>query len=429
MKESDQHQTDKLISFFKEKVAYLSDRFSILALRPKHLPTKEKHFEGDFDYLILKEEFKTIFTYLYESCKNKGINFRFIQKFPNKKKFYFFIEDQKESITVEFWTAIEYTLRNQLCTFDSESIFETIAEKTLSKPEVLTLIYLTHLYHKQKNVFSTENQYRFKVFFNRLEAAGNTMNSSEAFQLLKNLEIGTFNLRKTSERAVVTLTDAGVISRVESLHKVKHYSKALWKKLFFLHRTIPVVGPDGVGKGIVSENSLKKIKDRASFRFKDLYRMRIFYKHLVLRFFNPKNLKKNRLDEDLGYYIFLLSSVSIYVLPIYLKGKKVLLDRYFLDYYATPIRYLEKGQVPEKLKAYPVMLYLTPTPDKMIFMGCQNDSLIERKNELSQVAVDYLQLLYIEFILEKKIPETLFISTENEIPVSVKTMQDFLLEG
>lgn len=430
MNEKGKQPREQLISFFKEEVSLLATQFSLLALRPKYLPSLQTHFQGDFDFVILKEEFKAILEHLYESCKNAGINFKLIQKFPNKKKFHFFIDQpESEAITLELWTAVEFTKNKQLHIFETASIFKAITKQSLTKSEVLSLVYITHLYHKQKDIFSEENKFRFGVFLERLNQEEQTATQEKIIRLLTQTKTRQLSIYQANQLAIQLLDEAGIDVQKIPFPKVKLYQKAIWNKIFHLHRTTPVVGPDGVGKGIVSEQSLEKLKDWASFRFKDLYRMRIFYKHLVLRFFNSKDQKKNKIDEDLGYYIFLLSSVSIYVLPIYLKGKKVLLDRYFLDYYATPIRYLEKGQVPEKLKAYPVMLYLTPTPDKMIFMGCQNDSLIERKNELSQVAVDYLQLLYIEFILEKKIPETLFISTENEIPVSVKTMQDFLLEG
>lgn len=415
----------KLISFYKKLIKELHIDFSLLLLRPKYIPSEEAYFKGDVDFLIKKEEFESIFKILYEKCKNEGINFIFIQKFTNKKKFHFFIKDQQStSITIEFWTAIEFTKNNKLHIFEAENIFESIENKLLSKSEILVLIYITHLYHKQKDVFSQENQYRFKEFFIQLKK-NNSTEGEVVFQLLNKIKNEEITLLKANKQAIKLLSKAKIKYKKVVFPVFQLYRKALWNKIFHLHNTIPVVGPDGVGKGIVSEKSLTKLKNRTSFRFKDLYRMRIFYKHIILRFFNPKDLKKNKLDEKLGYYIFIISSLSIYVLPIYLRGKKVLLDRYYLDYYATPIRYLKKEQKPKKLKGYNSILYLTPIPKKMIFMGCKNQSLVERKNELSQTAVDYLQNLYIEFILKKKIPETLFISTENKVEISAKAMKGF----
>lgn len=427
MQENESYQTERLISFYKEEMTVLRNRFSIWALRPKFLPSSEAYFQGDVDFLILKEEFQSIFEYLYERCKNAGINFRFIQKFPNKKKFHFFIDDyQTRSITMEFWTAIEFTKNKKLHTFEAQSIFDAINNQSLLKAEAQSLIYLTHLYHKQKDIFSDENTFRFGVFLNRLKEEKKTPTTDKITDLLQKVQKQETTLEQANRQAVELLTVSGVSRQKAPFPVFNLYRKALWNKVFHLHRLIPVVGPDGVGKGIVSANSLKSFSNWTDFRFKDLYRMRIFYKHIVLRFFNPKNLKKNKLDEKLGYYIFILASLSIHILPIYLRGKKVLLDRYFLDYYATPIRYLQEGQKPQKLKGYPTMFYLTPVPDKMIFMGCQNQSLIARKNELPQTAVNYLQQLYIQFILKKRIPEILFISTENEVEVSVKAMQSFM---
>lgn len=430
MNENLQHKDEKqeLISFFKELINTLKQDFSLLALRPKHLPSEAANFEGDFDFLIDEREFTKIFKLLYETCKNQGINFNFIQKFTNKKKFHFFINHRKRiAITLELWTAIEFTKNRKLYSFSARSIFKGLEVEEFAKAEVLSLVYITHLFHKHKNIFSEENKYRFQVFLKQLQQQQTSI-SKGAIYLLENLKNEEIEIRNANEKAIGLLTEVGVKSKKEYFPIIKLYSKALWNKIFHLHRTVPVVGPDGVGKGIVSENTLQTSEKWTSFRFKDLYRMRIFYKQIILRFFNPKDLRKNRLDEELGYYIFTIASLSIYILPIYLKGKNVLLDRYYLDYYATPIRYLEGNQKPKKLKGYPLLLFLTPVPKQMIFMGCKNESLQERKNELSQTAVDYLQKLYIEFILEKRIPEMLFISTENKVETSVKAMDDFLPE-
>src|SRR5699024_7706214 len=293
------------------------------------------------------------------------------------------------------------------------------------KEEILSLIYITHLYHKQKDVFSEENQYRFKIFLKALEK-NKTDFSKEIIQLLEKIKSQEISLQKANLKAIEILKTKGISFQKEKFPIIKLYLKAIKNRVFHLYRTIPIVGPDGVGKGIVSENSLIKLQNWTSFKFKDLYRMRIFYKHIILRFFNPKDLKKNKLDEKLGYYIFIISSLSIHILPIYLRGKKVLLDRYYLDYYATPIRYLNKNEKPKKLKAYKLLLFLTPIPQKMIFMGCKNQTLAERKNELSNTAITYLQKLYIEFILKKRIPEILFISTENPVKTSTKVMTKFI---
>lgn len=427
----DHHENkEKLISFFNREILGLEKDFSILALRPKYLPSKEVYFEGDFDFLILKDEFEAILKRLYENCKNNGVNFRLIQKFPNKKKFHFYIDDfEGQSITVEFWTAIEFTKASQLYSFQAKSIYNSLRKNKITQAEALSLIYISHLYHKQKDIFSEENKFRFQIFLGQLQEQKETELQTKTLRLLEEIQSEKISLRRAKHRAQRWLVANGIKSQKESFSKLKLYQKALWKKIFYLHRIVPVVGPDGVGKGTISKNALKPFPNWTDFRFKDLYRMRIFYKHIVLRFFNSKDLKKNKLDEGLGYYIFMLASLTIHILPVYVRWKKVLLDRYFLDYYATPIRYLEENQKPKKLKGYKNMLYLTPIPERMVFMGCKNESLFKRKNELSQTAIDYLQDLYIEFILKKRVPEVLFISTENEVEISVRVLEAFLEEG
>lgn len=418
--EKENKEAAVLLGFFERLKKELPSRISFLQLRPKRLTSAADNFQGDFDYLIRKKDLPVLLDWVYEQCKNSGINFEFQQKFRNKKKFIFFISEEL-SLTLEFWVNIEFTSGGITRYFSGESIFKSFSSG-VNKHEILALIYITHLYHKQKNVFSAENSFRFsefkKAFFNK--------DISESVRILQELQKKEISLEAANERAITALKSHGIRDNRNDFLKLKFIAERVWIKLFYLHQTVPVVGPDGVGKGIVSENTITIMPKWTSFRFKDLYRMRIFYKHLVLRFFSRKDEPKNKLDERIGYYIFFVALASIRTLPVYLWRKKVLLDRYYLDYYATPIRYLEGNQEPKKMRLYKLMLFLTPVPMKMVFMGCRDESLQERKNELPMVSVHYLQDLYIEFILAKKIPRMLFLSTENPIDISTKGMKAFI---
>lgn len=107
-------------------------------------------------------------------------------------------------------------------------------------------------------------------------------------------------------------------------------------------------------------------------------------------------------------------------------GKKILLDRYFMDFFAIPMRSLKEGHQPKKIKLYKTLLFLTPVPNYAVFLGCKDTSLISRKNELPIDAVSFLQKINCEFISKKKLPQTLFISTENKMEISSKVLHDYL---
>ena len=185
-----------------------------------------------------------------------------------------------------------------------------------------------------------------------------------------------------------------------------------------MKKITPIIGPDGVGKGSVSEKSFFKLRNWSHFRFKQLYRIKLIYK---LRLSFQKIGKKeplNKSDEKIGYYIFFVAFLTIRFLGIIIKSNRILLDRYFMDYFAKPIRYLDKNQSPTKISFIKFCFSLPTVSNHSVFLGCSDTSLISRKNELPIISVNYLQKLNCEFIVYKKPLKVLFISTENQIDIT-----------
>lgn len=421
---------EKLVFFFKELMAFSESNLYCLSLRPKRIDTPKDYFKDDFDFLVKIEELPKLYGFIYDYCKINGIHFQLEQKFRNKRKLIFFSDpDLPEKLTLEFWTAIEITQKNSPKILPAKALFESLENNRLKQEELLPLIYFTHLFHKNKEVTSTENKYRIQVYLDRLKVLPQSEIHNRVEQGLKELKTGLPDLHQLNKTALTLLESVGISPKPNDPLKLGFLFSRIWHKVFYLHHIVPVMGPDGVGKGSVSNEGLDQLPSWKSFRFKDLYRMRIFYKHLVLRFFNTKDQPKNKLDEQLGYYIFFVALGSIRFLRLYLGGGNVLLDRYYPDYFATPIRYPEKGEQPKKLKGYSTLLFLTPVPKKMVFMGCSDKSLTARKDELPLISVQYLQDLSIEFILKKKIPTVLFLSTENPVKETGKVLYTFLKEG
>ena len=416
----------KLKEFYGNILEFLDSRVQILSLRPKLIQGLESYFEGDFDFLISKEHFKIALDLIYEYSKEEGVNFTLNQKAVNKKFFRFFINDVTQAcLTFEFWTAIEFTEKNKKCSFPADSIFQVVNKGKSTQIEILALIYITHLYHKNKDIFSAENQYRFDWFLGEL--AKQSENSSSA-KLLEDIRKKEISIKEANKKAVFLLKSLSIRSRSYLIERIELFCKKAKIKFISIKNIVPVVGPDGVGKGVVSDNSLSQLEGYEPFRFKSLYRIRWAYKLRLMLIKGYNKEPKNRLDEKISYYIFFISLFTFQLLRYNKKNKVVLMDRYFVDYFGTPIRYLDNNKLPKKLSFYNFLLFLTPLPNKMIFMGCKDVSLIARKNELSLTSVDFLQHINSEFILKKDLPEILFLSTENDIDTSSEVMRRFLEE-
>lgn len=416
----------RLLDFYRALKEELLNRVTFFQLRPKLTPTQKSNFQGDFDYIICKEDFKTILQTTYELCKNSGINFKLNQKRPNKKAFTFFIKNQQDlRLVVEFWTAIEFTEHQEKKSFVSTSILAKLQNKNPDKLAVLSLLYITHLYHKQKDVFSEENQYRFGVFLKELKEREAKLNTKTA-KLLKGLKEKNITLKAANKEAIGLLKDEGVQESNWVSLKYRKLKFFKWNTYIHLSRIVPMVGPDGVGKGSISEKSLQKLDGWTQFFFKRLYRFKFPYRAILPIFAKKKTEPRNKTDEQLGYYIYLMAQFKMRTLLLRQSGKQILMDRYFTDYFAKPIRYLEEGKRPKTLRFYRLLRYFTPTPKRMVFLGCKDSSLVERKNELPLKSVAYLQQIACSFITEKEVMEVLFLSTENEIEASADGLYHFL---
>ncbi len=419
-----------LLNFFGKLKKGMASEVQILALRPKYTPTVESNFEGDFDFMVAKQDFERVVNIIYDLCKKQGINFTLDQRALNKKRFEFFVLNKKgPCLILEFWTAIEFTHNNKKKSFPAKSIFDTLNKNKITKVEILSLIYITHLFHKDKNIFSEENRYRFEVFLQDLSGKKLKLND-EIPKLLEKLQNKTLCIEYANKRAIGLLMHYGNENSRNANLKIKVLSKRVWNKIFQLKRLVPIVGPDGVGKGSVSKKGLAELDGWLSWRFKSFYRINklyayIFYKFMALLFFSFGQ-DRNKLDERLSYYIFGTSFFASRISLLFRPTKGVLLDRYFTDYLGTPIRYLDNNRYPKKIGLYKLLFFLTPVPKNMIFLGCTDASLITRKNELPLISVDFLQQLYCEFIVDKEIPQVLFISTENPIHISSAILSDFL---
>lgn len=410
-----------LINFFEEIIEKLETEIEILSLRPKLIKTNDDYFKGDFDFIINKKEYPKVLRIIYCKAKESGINFELKQRFKNKNLFIFFITNKnKLSLKIEFWTAIEFTHKGIKKNYSNEKVFKSISSGIVDKTDLLIFLYITHLYHKKKDINSLENRYRFEIFFR------NSNNVTDATRLLKKIKVGPKSIEEVNKSAIDILKSYGITPTPTIQLKFKSLIHKVKFKCLYIKKIIPIVGPDGVGKGVVTNESLKSLRNVSSYRFKKLYRLNKIYSLRLKLLFNNTREPKNILDERILYYIFFTSLISFQNLKFSLKNNSILLDRYFPDYFASPIRHLNKGKVPKKAAFYKTILFLTPVPHKMIFMGCQNSSLIERKNELPLRSVKFMETIYIEFIEKKRLPEVLFISTENEITVSSNSMVNFI---
>lgn len=414
---------DKLKRFREDLEKILNPEVEIVSLRPKLTKSAADLYKGDFDYIVREKDLLKLMNILYDYCKNNGINFILNQKPKNKRIFNFFIDDfLTSSVTVEFWITVEFTYTKRKAYFSTDDIFEVLNKENTSSQEILSLLYILHLHHKKKDLFSEENLYRCNHFQNRIKKKSLGQEIFKVFEKLENKEL---TLTEANDWAVKELNSLGLRNSTNFKKDLRFFQIRMRNKILNIKKIIPLIGPDGVGKGSVSDQAIKNLKGWSWFPFKLLYRVRIFYRMRLSFVPNWKSNPNNENDEKIKGYIFLTAFFNIRMLAL-LKKDKILLDRYFTDYFASPIRYPDEEEEPKKMLFYKTFLKLTPMTNHMVFLGCTNKSLVERKNELPIKSVTFLQNLNCEFIIKKTVPSILFLSTENPVSVSSNVLFNYL---
>lgn len=410
---------------FIQLVCEIIDKFDghqlpAFQLRPK-VVARDTAFDGDFDILYQPNYFADIISFIHSRCANEGVHFVVDQKPINKKIIFIFSPGLEKYVTLEFWPYCELQvksghkwLRNRL-TFKSIEHLLYGKENGNSDNFVLfkSLIYLTHIHYKKKDLFHNEVQYRLRYFQDNLDEAAGTRTQIflEARHIYRDIINCTLDTENANIQALILLKKMGI----KPLSKAEDFFYRGTKKIARTFRwktaqVIPLVGPDGVGKGTIQRLLLESDNLNRQILFKSLFRVYPFYQVMQRLIPSSRHVSTNQRDERMVIFVLLMAFINFSLKQI-TRRSIVLMDRYFPDYYTTPLR-LPK-QEPQRIKCYRLVMQLTPVPDKQVVLGCQFESLCARKNELSLKAVKSLNSVYFDFIATREVPETIFVSTEN----------------
>jgi len=420
--------TDLLYNGFTRLMDYFeSNHLPIVLLRPKKIGRIDC-FEGDYDFLYSQDSFQEILSAIHGICKDEGIHFELNQKAMNKSVITLFVGQNSKKIVFEFWTNVEITdgSRQRSTQIPAASIFNSKLIQD-NREALFCLIYITHLHHKNKDIKSDENVWRLELYSRSLEKKTDNL-SSRCVDLLNGLKDDRINLFEANSMALSLLNKHGILQKNGGVVHVQNVQRKILKKYkYAIKRVIPMIGPDGSGKGTIQQNALaQKENGFYIYRFKELYRVFPLY-NIRYRFFkNYRSITVTELDESMLHFIYWMSMLSLPILLLRRRAGIIVMDRYFTDYFASPIRCLTESKEIKLIRFYRFYLSLTPTPHKMIILGCKDETLILRKNELENEAVRKIEELSYDFVCRKRVPSVLFLSTENPPDQTARVLNAFL---
>lgn len=404
---------------FQECATGLDTDQLAVELRPR-FRDMETAFSGDYDYLMDGTRFEEIVRMFFSVCLSHGVTFQVLRRSTFKHKVILFGAGTKR-IIFEFWPHAELTTDSH---GKGESFLAykdfVLARAAGLAEETLALLFISHLFYKKKDLSNEQNQWRLREFTKRMEQVAEADDQAALFagkvgELLAGIISGDTSLVEANRKAIelmaegnIQLASCGMAKRARKMADLRRSVNGLGGRI------VPCVGPDGSGKTYFISAVMELVKEHTikatTLRFKNLFRRNKIYSHINKRYRTPRDLAKNNADEKLAHL------VGWFALPAYcwqiltsLKMKAVFMDRFFLEFMVRGYR--ENAAIKE-IKAYSLLCKLIPEPRKMIVLTASDELIFSRKAELSSASIEDFYSRYISFVVERKVPNVLFLYTQ-----------------
>ncbi len=405
---------------------FKKNNLPIVELRPKEKDITNS-YRGDHDYFLNPKFLRCVLGCINAICIRNQVSYIFKQSKTSKYRFELIGEQGR--IILELWPVLELTVSQdrhlgyRIITWSAiEEELSVSTGNSNIKDITYSLIYITHLYYKKKNLAADEVQNRLSIFQNRIKDSSNELQhvARDTIKLLESLQNGKTCIRNANAHAIQLINELSVknASFLKSQYEKWRHRFHYWSTVK-LCNLIPIVGPDGSGKSTLifettSEYGSKSKKN--SIRFKSIFMLSPSYKWNLRRLKRAhRNLKKNKIDEYMINTILITSLfvfTAFFILRRLIFARKTLIDRYFYDYLLVPLR--NKGK-PKRIPFYRLYTFLIPATRHLVVLNCTTDQILMRKKELSEESISALMNLYLDQIVKKRIPKTLFCHTGEDL--------------
>lgn len=412
------------ISAYKNFIEILKkDKIPFFPLRYTPQKNNESYFEKDFDYFSDYSYFNTIMVKFFEIAEHYSLSFIINRKKFTKTQIIIF-ESPSKKITVEIWWYLELkdsSKKMKYIFFEDFISYPGVSSASEMPMEIEALLYLSHLYTKNKSIESESVKERLEYYTKNLQ--------NHQYEQILNLytELQDYkNIAMTACKANRMLSDRKIL-RKKSLGSYYSEKKIIVKKrlnriknAFLRQKKIyPFIGPDGSGKTTLI-NSLVAInrKDYKYFRFKKTYRKSFIYK-LMFPFLKRTakkrsgndEIQKNQVDDYFGNIIFYISKLNFfkYSLFKFFSINKSLTDRYFYDFMFKNLRFDHRNSSMRQSLAKKINTI--PKVFSIVNLTAPNAIILKRKKELSDQDLSFYKKEVFLCMLKSRIPLVMTINT------------------
>ena len=412
--------SQSLLDFFIHLTQYISKEVKFISLR--HKPMLEAFaFEGDYDYLVNPLDVQKVLALVFQEASSFCVDFSIKQLKYGKYVITFYDNKSDKNIVLEMWSYLEVKHSGYFKYIFFEDIEPFLVQEngiyTLDK-EIEALYYLSHLKTKRKDLTLSLIQLRLQHYYDVLQAS-----QSEYVSFFESLLQNPSSADDILKQANQVLVEKNIIRKKlfikENLHfytfrlKLLHFR--VETKMLQKCKTIPFLGPDGVGKTTIIESIAKRTNFKY-FRFKKMFRHSILYKIVtLLNKSQCHSLEKNQCDDRLGASLVKIACLRYPFLELgmLLRQRTILSDRFFHDLFLQDLRFEEKKA--SLRSGWKKLLFWMPKHYALVHLDAPSEVIHTRKQELSKENIDIYRDAIFKLYQHKPARVYLYLNTTNTL--------------
>lgn len=422
----------------------LNDRqYRLILLRHKEISIDELLID-DLDLLIAHNDFDHFLLALQNEVVKTNCHLLIRRSKPIKYDIQIISKDFGRSIKIDLWLAFDQAgpKKTYLIFEDFESkIFLQEGNIWRLQSTLEFLLYVQHLFAKEKNLSSPSVSKRIDYYIQSLARAKHTDSNklirialdiletqkitSEVHEIINKLLSSELSLKKARFKCV-----NGPLRRMENyIKKVLSFFISMCPK----YNAIGIIGLDGVGKTsligeIVGNDKINRVvRSFHPLVGKHLYRRAFLFRGIYKINRSTLRLKMEKVDELLGTIAFLTSYINFLNLQGFhdRKDKKVaIFDRFLPDFLYVG----RKGNHPSVSLFGKLINRCLPYSAKIIHLTLPYENLVLRKKEISRKAYShYLETMLLMYAKRLKV-DYLLLNNAGTIDDSVHNIGVYLKE-
>ncbi len=423
-------EKDSAVKVFKVFLKRVQEvNLPLILLRPREI-SETISYTGDYDFFIPPEFNDSLLSVMFNISVATNSSFTITRTKHGKVDITLYSRSDNQSISLEIWNilSVKDPFKKKLRYILPEKLTSHIIEKEAGafslSLDVEALFYLSHLYTGGKKLTTPLVCERIDYYANALKDA-----NSEYSILFYDLQEKKTDIKTVAHRANMELVSKKILplknDKNEMFTEMKLKAASTWnrtkRKLLSRIRLVPVMGPDGVGKTSLIEDTIKhSSKKIVFFRFKKTFRTSPLY-----RLFFP--ILKNKLRKEMGikthikktevdyrYGNFVIFNAFLFypfrLIRNIFSRQFVFVDRYFYEYLLKNIKI--KSRKPTLRSDWKFWLAFTSRAYMVIHLDAPTETILQRKAELDEESIEAYREYLFKIYLKKPFMVYNYINTD-----------------